>query len=78
MGSFALAYPDPFLENETFGFSLASLLEQLHRATVQGVTCGNVLFVVDIIVPVLTSYLSHWMSCSQGCVWVGGCACMHV
>jgi len=60
MGAFALAYPEPFLENETFGFSLPSLLVQLHRATAQGVTCGNVLFVVDVISPVLTSYLSRW------------------
>ena len=49
---------------------MGSLLEQPHRATVQGVTCGNVLFVVDIIVPVLTSYLSHWMCSSQVCVRV--------
>ena len=53
MGAFALAYPDPFLESNLFGFSLPSLLEQLGHATEEGITCGNVLFVVDIIIPVL-------------------------
>ena len=54
MGAFALAFPEPFLESELFGFSLPSLLEQLDHATQEGVTCGNVLFVVDIIIPVLS------------------------
>ena len=58
MGAFALAYPDPFLDNNLFGFSLPSLLEQLDHATQEGVTCGNVLFVVDIIVPVLARSVS--------------------
>lgn len=53
MGAFALAYPDPFLDTNLFGFSLQSLLDQLDLATQEGVTCGNVLFVVDIIIPVL-------------------------
>jgi hypothetical protein len=53
MGAFALAYPDPFLDTNLFGFSLQSLLDQLDLATREGVTCGNVLFVVDIIIPVL-------------------------
>ena len=53
MGAFALAYPDPFLDKNLFGFSLQSLLDQLDLATQEGVTCGNVLFVVDIIIPVL-------------------------
>lgn len=54
MGAFALAYPEPFLKESQLGFSLQYLLDQLHCATLQGVTCGNVLFVVDVIIPVLT------------------------
>ncbi len=65
MGAFAVAYPDPFLENGSYGFSLSSLLEQLHRATVQGATCGNVLFVVDIVTPVLANYLWRWSQLSS-------------
>ena len=53
IGAIALAYPDPFLDTSLFGFSLQSLLDQLDLATREGVTCGNVLFVVDIIIPVL-------------------------
>ncbi len=53
MGGFALAFPDPFLEKSMFGISMDYLLEQLKTATTQGVTCGNVLYVADVIVPVL-------------------------
>ena len=53
MGAFALAFPDPFLEKGMFGFSMESLLGQLKSATLQGITCGNVHFVADVIVPVL-------------------------
>lgn len=55
MGAFSLAYPEPFLEHNLFGkgFNMQALLQQLVTATVEGVTCGNVLFVVDIIIPVL-------------------------
>ena len=63
MGKFTLAFPDPFLEKSLFGFSMASLLDQLHTATTQGVTCGNVLFVVDVIIPVLAR-LGNTISCS--------------
>lgn len=57
MGAFALAYPDPFLQTNLFGFSLPSLLEQLYHSTQEGITCGNVLYVVDIIIPVLAKYV---------------------
>ena len=57
MGAFALAYPEPFLEDAQFGFDMNSLLEQLHNATLDNTTCGNVLFVVDIIIPVLARYV---------------------
>lgn len=53
MGAFALAYPQPFLHDTQFGFNLSSLLQQLHNSTQEGTTCGNVLFVVDIVIPVL-------------------------
>ena len=66
MGAFALAYPEPFLESNLFGFSLPSLLEQLDHATHEGVTCGNVLFVVDIIVPVLARSVRGWAGLGQG------------
>ena len=56
MGAFTLAYPEPFLETSSVGFSLPSLLDELDKATLQGVTGGNVLFVVDTIVPVLSRY----------------------
>ena len=54
MGAFASAYPEPFLEKKTFDVvNMESLISQLLRATSEGVTCGNVLFVVDVIIPVL-------------------------
>ena len=53
MGAFALAYPSPFLHDNQFGFTMPSLLDQLRNATSEGTTCGNVLFVVDIVIPVL-------------------------
>ena len=55
MGAFSLAYPEPFLEHNVFGrgFNMPALLQQLASATAEGVTCGNVLFVVDVIIPVL-------------------------
>ena len=54
MGAFSRAYPDPFLEKQLFGFDLASLLNQLDVALSQGSTAGNVLYVVDIVIPVLS------------------------
>lgn len=54
MGAFALAHPKPFLNDNQFGFSLTSLLDQLHNATMDTMTCGNVLFVVDIVIPILS------------------------
>ena len=56
MGAFALAYPTPFLHENWFDFTMSSLLDQLHNVTADTVTCGNVLFVVDIIIPVLARY----------------------
>ena len=54
MGAFSRAYPDPFLEKQLFGFDLASLLNQLDVVLSQGSTAGNVLYVVDIVIPVLS------------------------
>lgn len=57
IGAFALAYPKPFLHDKQFGFNMASLLDQLHNCITEDATCGNVLFVVDIVIPVLTRYI---------------------
>ena len=54
MGAFSRAYPDPYLEKQLFGFDLRSLLTQLDVASTQGSTAGNVLYVVDIVIPVLS------------------------
>lgn len=54
IGAFALAFPKPFLHDNQFGFSLTSLMEQLHNSVGQESTCGNTLYVVDIVIPVLT------------------------
>ena len=54
LGAFSRAYPDPFLEKQLFGFDLESLLSQLHLASALGSTAGNVLYVVDIVIPVLS------------------------
>ena len=54
LGAFSRAYPDPFLEKRLFGFDLESLLGQLDVASTQGSTAGNVLYVVDIVIPVLS------------------------
>ena len=54
LGAFSRAYPDPFLEKRLFGFDLESLLSQLDVASTQGSTAGNVLYVVDIVIPVLS------------------------
>ena len=54
LGAFSRAYPDPFLEKRLFGFDLESLLSQLDMASTQGSTAGNVLYVVDIVIPVLS------------------------
>lgn len=54
MGAFSRVYPDPFLEKQLFGFDLNSLLSELDVAATQGSTAGNVLYVVDIVIPVLS------------------------
>ena len=53
LGACALAYPDPFLDKSLFSINLDYLFNQLSIATASGVTCGNVLFVADVIIPVL-------------------------
>ena len=64
LGAFSRAYPDPFLEKQLFGFDLDSLLSQLDIASSQGSTAGNVLYVVDIVIPVLSkSVPTNYVSC---------------
>ena len=63
MGAFASAYPEPFLDMNTFDVGTESLISQLERATSEGVTCGNVLYVVDVIVPVLARYVTPGSVC---------------
>lgn len=57
MGAFALAYPKPFLHGNQFGSNVASLCDQLENSIAKGATAGNVLFVVDVVVPVVTRYV---------------------
>ena len=63
MGAFASAYPEPFLDKKTFDVGTESLISQLERATSEGVTCGNVLYVVDVIVPVLARCVTPGSVC---------------
>ena len=70
LGAFSRAYPDPFLEKQLFGFDLESLLSQLDVAASQGSTAGNVLYVVDIIIPVLSKSVvfCSWVHAHVMCV----------
>ena len=66
MGAFSCAYPDPFLEKKLFGFDLDSLLSELSRATSRDTTTGNVLYVVDVVIPVLARYVCACAYCIAG------------
>ena len=58
------------------GFNMQLLLRQLGTATVQGVTGSNVLFVVDVIVPVLAKWVRIVFTVC-GVLRHLTCACMH-
>ena len=76
LGAFSRAYPDPFLEKQLFGFDLESLLGQLDVAASQGSTAGNVLYVVDIIIPVLSKSVHIERYICILCVCVCVCVCV--
>ena len=73
MGAISRVYPEPFLEKQLFGFDLDSLLHELNVASTQGSTAGNVLYVVDIVIPVLSKSVTSCvigMHCSYQYLYI--------
>ena len=55
---------------------MSSLLDQLHNATNPTATAGNIVFVVDIIIPVLSRCVLHELhACMYVCMDTGGHVC---
>ena len=72
MGAISRVYPEPFLEKQLFGFDLDSLLHELNVASTQGSTAGNVLYVVDIVIPVLSKSVTSF-DIGMHCLYTSTC-----